>query len=83
MTVLVCLQNISFKHIITLDDNLECGLWAEASDPWPSLALVLHVRTKTSCPASVLSPRWLLTSSQCLTSVTKTIKVVPFRVVSF
>lgn len=36
-------------------------------DPWPSLAYLFNVRTKTSCTVSIFSPRWLLASHRCVT----------------
>ncbi|XP_069682379.1 uncharacterized protein [Periplaneta americana] len=33
---------------------------------WPSVALLYHTRYKTSCTASIISPKWLLSSYNCL-----------------
>lgn len=44
----------------------ECGQWPASSSPWPSLALLLHAGTKAGCPATVVSPRHLLTATSCL-----------------
>ncbi|XP_068086378.1 uncharacterized protein [Anabrus simplex] len=33
---------------------------------WPSVALLYHTRHKTSCTASIISPKWLLSSYNCL-----------------
>ena len=44
----------------------ECGQWPASSSPWPSLALLLHTGTKAGCPATVVSPRHLLTATSCM-----------------
>ncbi|XP_033607737.1 uncharacterized protein LOC111865478 isoform X2 [Cryptotermes secundus] len=33
---------------------------------WPSVALLYHTRHKSSCTASIISPKWLLSSYSCL-----------------
>uniref|UniRef100_A0A1V1FNG4 Putative serine protease 69 isoform A n=1 Tax=Reticulitermes speratus TaxID=60591 RepID=A0A1V1FNG4_9NEOP len=33
---------------------------------WPSVALLYHTRYKSSCTASIISPKWLLSSYSCL-----------------
>ena len=46
-----------------------CGEWgasASFNSSTPSLALLLHVPSKSSCPATLISPSHLLTSSFCL-----------------
>ena len=50
----------------------ECGNWhgSNSSGPqWPSLALLFHVKEKTSCTATIISPRWLVTSCTCITDI--------------
>eukprot|EP00095_Tigriopus_kingsejongensis_P006172 maker-scaffold40_size501252-snap-gene-4.18 protein:Tk06172 transcript:maker-scaffold40_size501252-snap-gene-4.18-mRNA-1 annotation:"Enteropeptidase" len=34
--------------------------------PWPSVAYIFNVNSKSSCTGSILSPKWVLTSYRCI-----------------
>lgn len=61
--------------------NLDCGSWKiedsvlsilkegqnpESNSSWPSVAYIFNVKGKSSCTASILSPKWLLISYNCI-----------------
>ncbi|XP_046392051.1 uncharacterized protein LOC124160273 [Ischnura elegans] len=37
-----------------------------ANGQWPSVALLYHTRQRAACTASIISPRWLIASYNCL-----------------
>ena len=49
--------------------NHTCGVWGKTSTV-PSLALLLHVASRKSCPASLISATHLLAAASCLDQLT-------------
>lgn len=37
-----------------------------ANGQWPSVAILFQNKTKATCTATIISPRWLLSSYNCL-----------------
>ena len=53
-----------------LSDSMTAKLTGEdvnvENEKWQSLAYLLHLPDKTSCTASIIGPRWIMTSHSCL-----------------
>jgi len=52
-----------------LSENLTAKLAGENvswTERWQSLAYLIHVKDRTTCTATIIGPRWLITSQSCI-----------------